>query len=81
MDYPTFRPVTKPSYKEQTSYRKNFAQHNYNYVSGPKTTKPETNTQNFFSQSQNIPQKSSNSVKFHDQPRSSQEQNGNYQFF
>ena len=54
MDYQTFRTVTKPSYKQQTSHRKNFAEHNYNYVNGPKTTKPKTNTQ-IFAQSQNIP--------------------------
>ena len=36
MDYPTFRPVTKPSYKQQTSHRNNFVEHNYNYVNGPK---------------------------------------------
>ena len=35
----------------------------------------------FFSQSQNIPQTTSNSVIFLDQPRSSQEQSGNYPFF
>ena len=47
MDYPTFRPVTKPSYKQQTSHRNNFAKHNYNYANGPKTTKSsKTNTQN-----------------------------------
>ena len=39
MDYPTFRPVTKPSYKQQTSHRKNVAEHNYSYVNGPKRTK------------------------------------------
>ena len=36
MDYQTFRPVTKPSYKQ---HRNNFAEHNYNYFNGPKTTK------------------------------------------
>ena len=39
MDYPKFRPVTKPSYKQQTSHRKNFAEHNYNYVYGAKIKK------------------------------------------
>ena len=29
MDYQLFRPVTKPSYKEQTSHRFNFTEHNY----------------------------------------------------
>ena len=40
MDYPTFRPATKPSYKEIKSQRNNFAEHNYNYVNRSKTTKP-----------------------------------------
>ena len=82
MDYPTFRPVTKPSYKQQTSHRNNFAELDYNYVYGPKTTKTsKTNIPNsFFSQSQKIPQTISNSVNFYDQPRSSQEQSGNYPF-
>ena len=45
IDYSTFRPVTKPSYKQQTSHRNDFAEHNYNYVIEPKTTKPfKTNT-------------------------------------
>ena len=40
------------------------------------------NTQTYsFSQSQNIPQPSSNSVNFNGQPRSSQEQSKNYPFF
>ena len=40
------------------------------------------NTQNYlFSQSQNISQTTSNSVIFHDQPRSLQEQSENYPFF
>ena len=40
MDYPLFRPVTKPSYKQQISHRNNFAEHNFNYVNRSKTTKP-----------------------------------------
>ena len=80
MDYQTFRLVTKPSYKQQTSHRKIFAEHNYNYVNGPKITKLKTNTE-IIAQSQNIPQPTSNTVNFHDQQRSSQEQNGNYPFF
>ena len=81
MDYQKFRTVTKPSYKKQTSHRHKFAEHDYNYVNGPKTTKPKTNTQNFFSQNQNIPQPTLNLVNFYDQPRSSQEQSENYPFF
>ena len=74
-------PVTKPSYKQQTSHRNNFAEHNYNYVNGPKTTKPKTNTKNLFAQNQNIPQPTLNSVSFHDQPQSSQEHSENYPIF
>ena len=76
MDYQTFRPVTKPSYKQ---HKNDFAEHNYNYVNGPKTTKTKTSTQ-MFTQSQNIPQPILTSVNFQDQPRSSQEQDGNYPF-
>ena len=39
MDYQTFRPVTKPSYKQQTSHRNNFAEHNYNYFKWTKNNK------------------------------------------
>ena len=47
MDYPTFRPETKPSYKQQTSQRNNFAEYNYSYVNRSKTTEPSNmNTQN-----------------------------------
>ena len=63
LDHQMFRPVTKPSYEQQTSHRNNFAEHNYNYVNVPKTTKPKTNTQRF-ARSQNIPQPNSNSVNF-----------------
>ena len=77
MDYQTFRSVTKPSYRQ---HRKKFAEHNYNYVNGPKITNTKTSTQ-ISAQSQNVPQPILNSVSFHDQPRSSQEQNGNYPFF
>ena len=43
-------------------------------------TKTKTNTQ-IFTQSQNVRQPILNSENFHDQPRSSQEQKGNYPFF
>ena len=66
MDYQAFRPVTKPSYKQKTSHRNNFAEHNYNYENRSKTTKPSNmNTQNFsYSQSNNKPQPTSNSKNF-----------------
>ena len=77
-----FRPITKQSFKQQTSQRNNFAEQNYIYVNGPKTTKPsKINTQNYLhSQSKNIPDTTSNLVTFHDQPRSSQEQSENHPF-
>ena len=83
LGYPTFRPVTITSYKQQTSHRNNFAEHNYNYGNRSETTKPSNkNTQNYsYSQSQNIPQPISISVNFNDQPRSSQEQSESYTFF
>ena len=77
MDYQTFRPVTKPSYKQ---HKNNFADYNYNYGNDPMATKTKTNTQ-IFAQSQNGLQPILNSVNFHDQPLSSQEQNGNYPYF
>ena len=80
MDYQTFLSVTKPPYKQQTLHRNSFAKHNYNYVRGPKTTKPKTNTQ-ILAQNQNIPQPNSNSLSFYDQPQSSQKQSENYPFF
>ena len=80
MDYQTFRSVTKPSYKQQTSHRNIVAEHKYNYVNGPKTTKPKTNTQ-IFAQNLNIPQPTLNTVNFLDQPQSSQEQSEKYPFF
>ena len=81
MDYQKFRPVTKPSCKQKESHRDNFAEHNYNYVN--KSTKlSNMNTQNYLcSQTQNIQQPTSNSVNFHDELRSSQEQKENYPLF
>ena len=47
MDYQTFKPMTKPTQKQRTVTRNNFAELNYNYVNRPQTTKsPRTNTQN-----------------------------------
>ena len=82
MDYQKFRPVTKPSYKQKTPQRNNFVEQSYNYVNRTKTTKiSNTNTQNYsYSQSQNIPQGTSNSVFFNDQTRSIQDCSENYTF-
>ena len=52
MDYPTFRPVTKPSYKQQTLHRNKFAEHNYNFVNRSKSTKPSNMDSQSYSYSQ-----------------------------
>ena len=64
MDYQTIRPETKPTQKQRTFTRNNFAELNYNYVNRPQTTKPSrANTKNHkFSQKVNFQQPSSNSV-------------------
>ena len=83
MDHQTLRRMTKPTQKQRTVTRKNFAEHNYNYVNRPQTSKlPRTNTQNhLFSQRQNFQNPTTHSVNFHDYPRISQDQSENYQFF
>ena len=63
MDNQTFRPMAKPTQKQRSFYRNNFAEQNYNYVKRPHVTKSSsTNTQNhhLFSQNQNLQQPSSN---------------------
>ena len=83
MDYQTFRPMTKPTQKQRTFTRINFAEHNDNDVNRPQTTKPSlANRQNhLFSQRQNFQQPTSNSVSFNDYPRVSQDHSENYPFF
>ena len=75
--------MTKSTQKRRTFTRNNFAEHNYNYVSRPQTTKPSrANTQNrLFSQRQNFQQATSNSLIFIDYPRVSQDPSENYPFF
>ena len=79
MDYQTFRPMKKPTQKQRIITRNNFAQHNYNHLNRPLTTKPSrANTQNhLFSQRQNFQQPTSNSVNFNEYPRISQDQSEN----
>ena len=83
MDYQTIRPVTNSSYKQKTYHRNNFAVHNYNYVNRSKTPKCSNMiTQTFsYSQKQNTPQTTSNSVFFNDQPQSTQDRTENYPYF
>ena len=74
MDYPTFRTVTKPTYKQKTTPRNNFAAHKYNYVN-------RSNLQIYsYSQSQIIPKPTSNSIIFFDKSRPWQEQSEIYPF-
>ena len=83
MDYQTIRPMTKPTQKQRTFTRSNFAEHNYNYVNKPQTSKPpRTNPQShLLSQRQNFQQSTSNSVNFKDNPRISKDPSENYPFF
>ena len=83
MDYQTYRPMTKPTHKQRTFTRNNFAEHNYKYVNPSKITQPpRTHRQNhLFSQKSNFPITSTNSVNFHDYPHPSQDHSENYPFF
>ena len=66
MDYQTYRPITKPTHKQITFTRSNFAEHNYNYVNPSKTTHPPLiHRQNYlFSQKSNFPMTSNKFNKF-----------------
>ena len=73
----------KPTQKQRTINGNNFAEHNYNYVKRPQTTKSSrTNTQkHLFSQIQNLQQPSSSSVNIKDYPQILQDQSENYPVF
>ena len=75
--------MMKPIQKQRTFTRNKFAEHNYNYVNRPQTSKPfRPNNQNYlFSQKQNFQHPTTISVKFHNYPRISQDQKKNYPFF
>ena len=75
--------MTKPTQKQRTLTRNNFAEHNYKYVNRPQTSKsPRTNMQyHLFSQRQNFQHPTIKSVIFNDYPRISQNQSENYPFF
>ena len=70
MDYQTFRTMTKPTHRQRTFTRSNFAEHNYNYVHSSKITHPpRIQKQNhLFSQKSNFPMTSTDSVNFYDYP-------------
>ena len=75
--------MTKPTQKQTTFTRHNFAEHNYNFVNRPQTSEPpRTNTQNhLFSQRQNFQHPTTNSVNFNGYPRILQDQSENHPFF
>ena len=77
MDYQTYRPMTKPSKTQKTFTRNSFAEHNYNYVNQSKTTQtPRKNMQNLnhvCSHYWNLPNTSTNSVNFQDNPHPPQD--------
>ena len=75
--------MTKPTQKQRTFTRNNFAENNYNYVNRPQTSEPpRTNTQNhLFSLRQNFQQPTTNSVNFYNYPRISRDQSKNYPIF
>ena len=79
----TVQKQMKPIQKQRTFTRNNFAEHNYNYVSRPQTSKSfRPNTQNhLLSQKQNFRQPTTFTVSSHDYPRNSEEQSENYPFF
>ena len=85
MDYQTYRPITKPSKTRKTFTRNTFAEHNYNYAHQQKTNQPpRKNTQNLnhvCSHYWNLPNTSTNSVNFPDNPHPPQDYSENYPFF
>ena len=83
MVYQTLTPMTKPTQKQRTFTKNNFAEHNYNYVIRPQTTKtPRTNTQNhLFSQRKKFPTTTITLSKFNEYPQISQDQSENHPFF
>ena len=74
--------MTKPSQKQRTFTRSNFAEHNYNYVNRSQISKPPgTNPHNrSFSQRQSFQQQTSNFVNFNDNPRNPTDPTENYPF-
>ena len=73
----------KPTQKQRTFTRNNLAEHNFNYVNRPQTSKSfrPNNHNHLFSQKQNFRQVTTTKVNSHDYPRISQDQSENYPFF
>ena len=82
MDYQTYRPMTKPSKTRKTFTRNSFAEHNYNCVNQSKKNQlPQKNIQSLCSHDWNLPNTSTNSVNFQDNPHPPQDNSENYPFF
>ena len=77
--------MTKPSKTRKTFTRNNFAEHNYNFVNQSKTNQyPRKNIQNLnhvCSHYWNLPNTSTNSVNFQENPHPPQDNSENYPFF
>ena len=86
MDYQTCGLMTKPSKTQKTFTRNTFAEHNYNYVHQSKTNQPpppRKNIQNLnhvCSHYWNLPNTSTNSENFPDNPHPLQDYSENYPF-
>ena len=77
--------MTKPSKTRKTFTRNTFAEHNYNYAHQQKTNQPpRKNTQHLnhvCSHYWNLPNTSTNSINFQDNPNPPQDYSENYPFF
>ena len=78
MDYQTFRPMTKPPQKPRIFTRRNFAEHNFNFVNRSQTSKPPRTNQHNRSFSQ---RQTSNFGNFNDNLRIPTNPSENYPFF
>ena len=80
---PKYSHMAKPTHRQRTFTRSNFAEHNYNYVNPSKTPHPpRIQKQNhLFLQKSNFAMTSTNSVNFYDYPHPSQDHSESYPFF
>ena len=75
--------MTKPTQKQRTFTRNNFAEHNYNYVNRPQTTKPflAKHAKSIIFTKTKFPTTNIKFSTFNDYPRILQDQSENYPFF
>ena len=79
--------MTKQSETRKTFTRNNFEEHNYNYVNQSKTNQPPLprkslqNLNHVCSHYWNLPNTSTNSVNFQENPHPPQDNSENYPFF